>query len=244
MSRLSSWLFLVSIGLHVHRDQTGVSYPVKVLALSSSPRKDGNSRMLAESVLAGAAQAGHDVEIVDLSDVVSAPLRDCRVCRNAAGRCSIGDDYEDLLVGKVLPADALVLATPLYWYGISGQLKIFIDRIFCYEAAGYPEHEHVKRRLVNKRLAAVVSSEETYPGSLVGVTAHLQELARYLHHDFVGVVQGFGNSRGEVARDPGDPLGKAFDLGARLFAARATDYRIDTPRSSTVWADASAGTPD
>lgn len=211
---------------------------MKVLALSSSPRKDGNSRLLAESVLSGAAQSGHEVEIVDLSDVVSAPLRDCRVCRTAAGRCSIDDSYEDLLLGKVLAADALVLATPLYWYGISGQLKIFIDRIFCYESASFPEFEQVKRRLVNKRLAAVVSSEETYPGSLVGVTAQLQELARYLHHDFVGVVQGFGNTRGEVARDPGDPLGKAFALGARLFDVHATDYRIDTPRASAVWADA------
>jgi multimeric flavodoxin WrbA len=211
---------------------------VKVLALSSSPRKDGNSRLLAESVLAGAVQGGHDAEIVDLSDVVSAPLRDCRVCRNSDGRCSIDDGYEEVLLGKVLGADALVLATPLYWYGISGQLKIFIDRIFCYEAAGYPESAEVKHRLVGKRVAAVVSSEETYPGSLVGVTAQFQEFARYLHHDFVGIVQGFGNSRGEVARDPSDPLGRAFALGARLFEARATDYRIDTPRGSSVWVDA------
>ncbi|MGP4016280.1 flavodoxin family protein [Saccharopolyspora sp. 5N708] len=208
---------------------------MQVLALSSSPRKDGNSRMLAESVLEGAARQGHEVEIVDLADVVSAPLRDCRVCRTADGRCSINDDYEALLLGKVLVADALVLATPLYWYGISGQLKIFIDRIFCYESAGFPEFEEVRLRLVNKRLAAVVSSEESYPGSLVGVTAQLQELARYLHHDFVGVVQGIGNSRGEVAHDPTDPLARAFALGTRLFQTPATDYRIDTPRTPNVW---------
>lgn len=209
---------------------------MRALALSSSPRKDGNSRLLAEAVLAGAAARGHDTDLVDLADVVTAPLRDCRTCRLPGGACAIDDGYESLLLRRVLPADALVLATPLYWYGISGQLKIFVDRIFCHIKADYPDHEAVKQRLMHKRMAVVVSAEETYAGALVGVTAQLQELARYLRNDLVGIVRGVANTRGEIRRDPTDPLGEARALGARLFDRPVTDYHLDSPRSGAVWA--------
>jgi multimeric flavodoxin WrbA len=208
---------------------------MNVLAISSSPRLDGNSRLLANAVLEGAADAGHGGEIVDLSGTLSGLLRDCRVCRGEDGRCTITDNYEQLLLERVLPADALVLATPLYWYGVSGALKTFIDRIFCYISASYPDHDTVRRRLADKRLVVAVSSEESYLGSLAGVTASMQELSRYLHWDLVGVVGGIGNQRGEVRSDPADPLGVARRLGYRLFDHRVTDYRLDTVRPGAVW---------
>lgn len=208
---------------------------MRVLALSSSPRKDGNSRLLAETVLGGAASRGHDVELVDLDDVLTAPLRDCRTCRLADGRCGIGDGYGRLLHESVLPADALVLATPLYWYGVSGQLKIFLDRLFCYIKADYPGADGVQAGLMHKRLAAVLSAEESNLAAGFGVTAQLQELARYLRGDLVGVVRGIGNSRGEVRRDPARPLDDAHRLGVRLFDAQVTDYRMDSERSGVIW---------
>lgn len=207
---------------------------MKVLALSSSPRKDGNSRILAQAVLDGAASLGHETDIVDLCDVVTAPLGDCRTCRRPDGRCSIDDGYEDLLF-RVLSADALVLATPLYWYGISGQLKIFIDRIFCHTKGEFPAHEHVKRLIMNKRLAVVITAEETYPGATVGVEAQMQELARYLRHDLVGIVRGVANSRGEIVRDPAAPIDQAYGLGARMFATAVTDHRMDSVRDGVIW---------
>lgn len=208
---------------------------MKVLALSSSPRKDGNSRLLAQAVLDGAAAAGHEVEMVDLADVVTAPLRDCRVCRRDDGACSIADGYERLILDQVVPADAVVYATPLYWYGISGQLKIFIDRIFCYMKSDYPDWKAVRDGLIGTRMVVAVSSEESYPGAVGGVTAQMQEYARYTHNDLVGVVRGIGNTRGEVDRDPARPLEQAHELGRRLFAERYTDHRIDTSRSNVVW---------
>lgn len=208
---------------------------MKVLALSSSPRTDGNSRLLARSVLDGARSRGHDTDIADLCDLVTAPLRDCRTCRRADGTCSIPDGHHALLRERVLPADALVFATPLYWYGMAGQLKIFMDRIFCHTRSGQPDSADVKRRLMNKRAAVVISSEESYPGALVGVTAEMQEFARYLGHELVGVVHGVANSRGEVSRDPAGPLDRAFEMGTRLFTGPATDYRLDTVRAGVVW---------
>jgi multimeric flavodoxin WrbA len=208
---------------------------VNVLGISSSPRLDGNSRLLMQAVLDGAEQAGHTVESADLVEVISGHLRDCRTCRKPSGDCSIEDGYAQLLLERVLPADAIVLATPLYWYGVSGLLKTFLDRIFCFTADSYPDSRAVLERLAHKRLAVVISAEESYRGATLGVIASVQELARYLHWDLVGVVDGIANKRGEVRLDPSRPLDASRAVGGRLFSARVSDYRLDTERSGAVW---------
>jgi multimeric flavodoxin WrbA len=121
--------------------------PPRVLVLSSSPRRDGNSRRLAEALIEGSRRAGHEAELVHLPDHVGSFLRDCRTCRDAMGNCTIDDGYRELLLEKLLPADALVYATPIWWYGTSGILKTSIDRLFCYIAFSYPGSEEVVERL-------------------------------------------------------------------------------------------------
>jgi len=208
---------------------------VNVLVLSSSPRRNGNSRLLAEALLEGVDEAGHRGALAHVDDHVTSFLRDCRGCRGADGRCRIEDGFEALLLERVLPADAVVFATPLYWYGVSGQLKTFLDRIFCYIAASYPGAAEVVEGLSHKRLALLISSEETYVGASLGVLHEIQEYARYTHSALVGVVNGIGNKRGDVLADPADPIDRAHTLGRRLFELKATDYRIDTDRPGSVW---------
>ena len=211
---------------------------MNVLALSSSPRRDGNSFRLARAMVDGAREAGHETELVHLDDHVRHHLRDCRRCRDEAGRCTIDDGFEALLRDRVLPADAIIFATPLYWYGVSGQLKTFLDRLFCFIAASEPEADMFVRRLMGKRLALVLSSEETYPGAPLGVIHELQEYARYMHSPLVAVVRGIGNSRRDVLLDPDDPLGRARETGRRLAELRSTDYRLDTERPNSTWPSA------
>jgi multimeric flavodoxin WrbA len=184
----------------------------------------------------GAREAGHDAEFVHLDDHVRHFLRDCRRCRDSSGRCTIDDGFEALLRDRVLPAEAIVLGTPLYWYGVSGQLKTFFDRLFCYIAASEPEADSFARGLTGKLLALVLSSEESYPGASLGVVHEIQEYARYTHCQFVGIVQGIGNRRRDVLLDPSDPIGRARELGRRLAELRATDYRLDTERAASTWA--------
>jgi multimeric flavodoxin WrbA len=162
-------------------------------------------------------------------------LRDCRRCRDAEGRCTIEDGFEALLRGSVLPADALIIGTPLYWYGVSGQLKTFFDRLFCYIAASEPEADRFIAGLIGKRISLTVASEESYPGAPLAVIHELQEYARYTHSQFVGVVQGIGNRRRDVLRDPSDPLGRAREMGRRIAELRSTDYRLDTDRPASTW---------
>ena len=207
-----------------------------VLVLASSPRRDGNSARLAAAAAEGARAAGHETRLEHLDDHMRHFLRDCRRCRDADGRCTIDDGYETLLRERVLDADGIVFATPIYWYGVSGQLKTFFDRLFCFIAASEPDADRFVAGLTRKRLALVVSSEETYPGAALALIHELQEYARYTHSDLVGVVRGIGNQRGDELQDPSDPLGAAHELGRTLFDRQATDYRIDTERAGSTWA--------
>lgn len=217
---------------------------MKTLVVSSSPREDGNSHALARSAIDGARSAGHGVEHVFLDEYVDRMLGNCRRCRRVEdGSCSLDDRYEELLIDRVLPADGIIFAMPLYFYGMPGRLKTVFDRLFCYTANSAPQQAQVVDGIMGKKIGVLISCEESYLGATHGVLAQFQELTRYLRQDLVGVVVGNANSRGEIVRDPSDPLACAYDLGARLFDIRVTDYRLDTVRSNRVWDLAAISTP-
>jgi multimeric flavodoxin WrbA len=206
-----------------------------LLILVGSPRRNGNSALLAAAVRRGAETSGATVAIRFLDDALAGFLRDCRACRLPSGECSIDDGFRRLFFEDYLPARGVVFCSPVYWYGLSAQTKAFFDRTFCYYAASYPGSAEVVARMSGKRVGLALASEETYPGAALGIVHQIHEFARYTHSEFVDVVRGIGNSRGEVARDPADPITAAEALGRRMFAQRYTDYRIDTPRRGQVW---------
>jgi multimeric flavodoxin WrbA len=208
---------------------------VKALILSSSPRRNGNSATLAAAVRDGLTEAGHDAELVYASDFLNSFLHDCRLCRKSDGSCTIDDGFGPVFLNSYLPAHGFIAATPIYWYGVSAQLKAFFDRIFCYYAASYPRSADVIEGMKNKRIGLVLSSEETFPMVSGGILSQFQEFSRYTRSTFVGVIHGYGNSRSDIKRDPSDPLGRARHFGREFFTRHATDYQIDTPRSGRVW---------
>lgn len=207
----------------------------RVLVLVGSPRRNGNSATMAQAVRRGVESADAEAVVQHLDDCLESFLRDCRTCRKADGECSIEDGYRRLFFEDFLPAAGVVFCSPVYWYGLSAQTKAFFDRTFCYYAASYPESAGVIERMSRKRIGLVLASEETYPGASLGIVHQVQEFSRYTHSEFVGVVRGIGNRRGEVERDPGDPLSAAERLGRELLSAKATDYRLDTERGGKVW---------
>jgi multimeric flavodoxin WrbA len=209
---------------------------MKTLVISASARDDGNSDLLARAAVDGAHSAGHDVEHVYLADYVERMLDNCRRCRRVSDRlCSLDDRYSELLLEKMLPADGIVYSMPLYFYGMPGRLKTVFDRLFCYTANSAPQQELVIDGIMNKKVAVLISCEESYQGATVGVAAQFQELTRYLNQELVGVVVGRANSRGEIALDPSDPVSAVSRLTERLYDTRVTDYRLDTARSNKVW---------
>jgi multimeric flavodoxin WrbA len=208
---------------------------MKALVLSSSPRRNGNSAALAASVAAGLSEAGHIVDQIFVNEIISSFLQDCRQCRRPDGSCSINDGFEETFVKRFLPADGVIMATPVYWYGMSAQLKAFFDRMFCYVATSYPQSTATKLALQGKRIGLLLSSEETFPTVSAGIVHQVQEYCRYTRSLFVGIVHGHGNARGDVYRDPSDPITAAHRLGQSFFTVHASDYQIDTDRPARMW---------
>ena len=98
----------------------------KVLILSGSPRKDGNSDLLCNEFMRGALEAGHEVEKIRVQEKKIAYCTACYACRDT-GICAIKDDMAEIMQ-KMINCDVMVLASPVYFYSIDAQLKAVIDR--------------------------------------------------------------------------------------------------------------------
>ena len=99
----------------------------KVLILSSSPRRGGNSDLLCDQVILGAREAGHHAEKIFLKDSKINYCTGCGTCLNGKKSCPQKDDMAAILE-KMVAADVIVMATPVYFYTMCGQMKTMIDR--------------------------------------------------------------------------------------------------------------------
>lgn len=101
-----------------------------VVIISSSPRKEGNSDTLCREFEKGAIDAGHSVTYVNLNDMRLGYCIACYACSNT-GKCFQNDGMNEL-AQKIISADVIVFGTPVYFYTMSGQLKVMIDRLVPY----------------------------------------------------------------------------------------------------------------
>ena len=102
---------------------------MKILVLTGSPRKKGNSNTLAEHFIKGAEEAGHSVTRFDAAAATVQPCTACNSC-GMNGPCVLKDDF-DTVRQHIIPADMVVFATPMYYFGMSAQLKAVIDRFYA-----------------------------------------------------------------------------------------------------------------
>jgi multimeric flavodoxin WrbA len=184
----------------------------KVVIVLGSPRKKGNSAILAAQVAAGAKAAGAEVESFYLHGMDIEPCSACEGCHKGKGRrCVIKDDMQ-LLYPKLRAADALVIASPVYWFTVSAQTKLFMDR--CY-ALGQPEGHGLK----GKRIGIVLTYADADPFSSGAVNAlrMFQDGFRYIGADIVGMVYGTAWEAGEIKANRA-LLKEARELGKALAA--------------------------
>ncbi|MBL3581537.1 flavodoxin family protein [Oleidesulfovibrio alaskensis] len=99
-----------------------------ILCISSSPRAKGNSDLLCDAFMHGATEAGHTVEKVRLAEKNINYCTGCCSCIGGSGVCAQQDDMADIL-GKLIAADVIVFATPVYFRSFNGPMKTFIDRV-------------------------------------------------------------------------------------------------------------------
>jgi len=102
----------------------------KIVVVSGSPRKNGNSDLLCEQFSRGATEAGHQVEKIFLRDKSINYCTACDACQGNGGKCVQKDDMAEIL-NQMIRADAIVMATPVYFYTMNAQMKTLIDRTYA-----------------------------------------------------------------------------------------------------------------
>lgn len=173
----------------------------QILIISTSPRKGGNSDALAEAFARGAREAGQQVEKICLYDKTIGFCKGCLVCQKTQ-RCVICDDA-DVIAQRMRVADTIVFATPVYYYGMCGQMKTLLDRANPLYSADYAFRD------IYLLAAAAEAEESAVEGTVHGLEGWIScfEKAR-----LAGVV--FGGGADAVGSIQGNPaLQKAYEMG-------------------------------
>jgi len=185
-----------------------------ILAVSSSPRRNGNSELLLQSFTRGLEEEGWEINTVWLNRLKIRPCQACDRCATT-GECVIKDDMQSLYP-QVASANAMVVATPIYFGSMSAQLKMFIDRFQCWWHAKY-KLKNPKVKHSEKRPAFFISV-----GALKnkGYHANALEIAKVFfliinYHYYSCLCYEGIDPKGAIKSHP-DALEKAYEEGRRF----------------------------
>lgn len=175
----------------------------QVLIISASPRKGGNSDSLCDAFRQGAQQAGHQVEKIFLREHTVNYCTGCGVCNNTH-RCTQKDDMESIL-SKLVAADVIVLASPIYFYTMCGQLKTMIDRC-C------PRYTELK----NKSFYYLLSAADPMPSAMEKAVVEFQGFLECLDDPTeCGIISAVGVWHKQDIQGKAF-LQEAFEMGSKI----------------------------
>ena len=182
----------------------------KIVIIKGSPRKKGNSCSLAESLVKGAKDNGAHVEEFFLQDMDIRPCNACNVCINQPKKgCIIDDDMQEIYV-SLRSGDSIVIASPIYWFNISAQTKLFIDRLY-----GLIEpNRHV---LKDKRIGIILTYGDTNQHSSGAIHAinSFKDTFRYIGAEITEIIHGSAMDAGEISQNQ-KLMDNAYQLGKKL----------------------------
>ena len=177
---------------------------MKIVVLQGSPNIHGSTHLLVEAFSKGAQEKGHSIKRIDVSKFNIHPCTGCIAC-GYEGECVQKDD-NSLIKKEIMSSDMIVLATPLYYYGMSSQLKIVIDRFCSYNYSLTDKH------LKSALLTVAWNSDDWTFDALV---AHYQTLVRYLNLDDQGMALGYGCGTTSMTKNS-QFIQQAYNLGRSL----------------------------
>ena len=179
-----------------------------VLVFKGSPRENGNSSTLAEQAVAGVKASGAKVEIFSVHNMNIHPCDACDECQET-GVCVLKDDMQ-LLYPKLQNADAIVIASPIYWFTMSAQTKLFIDRWYALDSTQ-------GNALKGKRFGILLTYGDTDPYSSGAINAMrtFQDMLGYIGAEISGMVYGTAMDIGDVLKQP-ELMARAYKLGEKL----------------------------
>jgi len=187
----------------------------KILVLLGSPRRQGNSALLAEQIVKGtlSANAAIQVEKVFLHEKTIAPCQSCYACQKKKSKgCAIQDDMQ-AIYPKMIEADAWVIASPVYWFTLSAQTKLWMDR--CFALPAYQRNAFTGRRIA---VAMSYGDKDPFASGCINALRTFQDAYSYTQSHLVGMVYGSAMDAGEIQSNT-EVLKEAFALGEKLALA-------------------------
>ncbi len=178
----------------------------KVVVITGSPRKNGNSFAMTDAFIKAAEAAGHSVTRFDAAMKNVGGCRACETCFKTGKACSFDDDF-NTVAPAILEADAVVFTMPVYWYSIPAQVKGVIDRLFSFCVAG--------KDVSGKECALIACCEEEDMSVLDGVRVPIERSAALLKWHMLGEVLVTGVLEAG-AIDKTDGCAQAAALAAKL----------------------------
>lgn len=173
----------------------------RILVLSASFRKGGNSDTLCDQFIKGANEAGHQTEKIYLNDKHINFCKGCGVCNNTH-KCIQKDDMEEIL-DKMVTADVIVMATPVYFYSMNGQMKTLIDRTV-------PRYEEISNKDFYFIVAAADGRESAMQRTLEGLRGFTEDCLNGAKEK--GIIYGTGAWQiGEIKTKPA--MQEAYEMG-------------------------------
>ncbi|MHC1719211.1 MAG: flavodoxin family protein [Clostridiaceae bacterium] len=177
---------------------------MKVLILAGSPHIGGTTALLADEFESGAMGAGHKIVRFDTAKLDVHPCIGCYYCRSNDGKCVYKDDMVKIYP-ELLTADAVVLSTPLYYFGMTAQLKSAVDRFFAINPL---------LRESRKKLYLLAAGNDTEAWAMDALKAHYYTLCRYLRWEEGGMVLAAGaNSRKDVENSEYQKMARSLGAG-------------------------------
>lgn len=177
----------------------------KIVVLLGSPRKGGNTDLLVRRFVEGASLR-NEVEVVSVTDYEVRPCLGCDACFGKAGNPCRQQDDMSLIYDKLSSADVLVVASPVYFYGISAQLKAVIDRL----------HNPVRDTFHIRRMALLLVGAATLPELFDAILAQYRLCLNFFGMEDAGKVLVRGvRAKGDISQRT-DALDEAYALGASL----------------------------
>jgi len=185
----------------------------KMVILLGSPRREGNSAALAERIAAGAAEAGAKVQTFYLHGMKIAPCSACEACHKPGAKGCVIRDGMQRVYGELSAADAIVYASPIYWFTVSAQLKAAMDR--CYALGGSEGYAMAGKKI---GLAFAFGGEDAFDSGCTNAIRTFQDAFHFIGAEIVGMVYASAGEAGDVLKNT-KVLGEAKELGRKLVSA-------------------------
>lgn len=166
---------------------------MNIVCLLGSPRKNGNSATVAEKLLSHARELGAETESIYLNELNYRGCQGCYACKNGSEECVVQDDLTAVLE-KVRYADALVLASPVYYADVSAQLKAFIDRTFCFLKPKYFARPDCSRLAPGKGFAMILTQGHLDENRFADVFPRYSEFFQWYGYRSGALLRGIGIS--------------------------------------------------